>query len=369
MNRIAVASWGANRLDLIVEDGHIRHKAWDGSQWKPSETGWDDLGAGFGYPAVVSWGPNRLDVFAVGYQDGQMYHKAWTGSQWYPSQTGWQALGGVFTPVAAPLRSPAVASWGPNRLDIFAVGAQDGQMYHKAWTGSQWYPSKTGWQPLGGNFKAPWSSDVVSWPAVASWGPNRLDIFVHSRADGQIYHKAWAGTHWHPTTGWQALGGAFGNGTVVPAVTSWAANRLDIFVVGQDYVMYQKTWDGSQWKPSTSGWQGLGGNLGWEPAVTSWAADRLDVFAMGGDRNVYHKAWNGSSWQPSQTGWQGLGGDGRIFTPPVAVSWGPNRLDIFAVSGTSDPMSYPLYHKAWSGSSWQPSQTGWEGLGGDFDGW
>jgi hypothetical protein len=369
MDRIAVASWGANRLDLVVhaQDGHTRHKAWDGSYWQPSVTGWDDLGAGFGYPAVVSWGPNRLDVFAVGKQDGQMYHKAWTGSQWYPSQTGWQALGGVFTPVGDPIPSPAVASWGPDRLDVFAVGAQDGQMYHKAWTGSQWYPSKTGWQPLGGDFK--YVFDMVSWPTVTSWGPDRLDIFVHSMADGQIYHKAWMGTHWHPsTTGWQPLGGAFGNTTSSPAVTSWAPNRLDIFMETDDAI-YQKTWNGSQWKPSTSGWQALGGDGLGHVAVTSWAANRLDVFAKNVfDENVYHKAWNGSQWQPSPTSWQALG-NGRIYTGPVPVSWGANRLDIFAVAGTSDPKKYPLYHKAWNGSTWQPSLSGWDSLGGDFDGW
>jgi hypothetical protein len=43
---------------------------------------------------VASWGPNRLDIFGLG-TDNQMFHKAWNG-QWHPSQTGWEALGGVF---------------------------------------------------------------------------------------------------------------------------------------------------------------------------------------------------------------------------------------------------------------------------------
>jgi hypothetical protein len=32
---------------------------------------------------VVSWGPNRLDVFAIG-TDGAMYHRWWNGSTWEP---------------------------------------------------------------------------------------------------------------------------------------------------------------------------------------------------------------------------------------------------------------------------------------------
>ena len=76
----------------------------------------------------------------------------------------------------------------------------------------------------------------------------------------------------------------------------------------------------------------------------------------GVDKALYHKAWDGSSWQPSLTGWEKLGG--QIFGNPAAVSWGPNRLDVFA--GGDDKA---LYHKAWDGSSWQPSLTGWESLG------
>ena len=42
-----------------------------------------------------------------------------------------------------------------------------------------------------------------------------------------------------------------------------------------------------------------------------------------------------------------------------AVSWGPNRLDLF-VTGTDSA----LYHKWWNGSSWGPSLTGYERMGG-----
>jgi hypothetical protein len=65
-------------------------------------------------------------------------------SSWSPSQTSWEALGlagGRFSLVSAP----AAALWGANRLDVFAVG-EDGQMYHKAWDNGSWSPS---WDALG----------------------------------------------------------------------------------------------------------------------------------------------------------------------------------------------------------------------------
>jgi len=48
---------------------------------------------------------------------------------------------------------------------------------------------------------------------------------------------------------------------------------------------------------------------------------------------------------------------GKILADPVAVSWGPNRLDIFCVGADK-----ALHHKAWDGSNWKPSTTDWESL-------
>jgi hypothetical protein len=63
-----------------------------------------------------------------------MYQRAWTGSEF----GGWVDLGGHFQ------GSPAVTSWGPNRLDFFGIGT-DQRMYQRAWTGSEF----GGWVGLG----------------------------------------------------------------------------------------------------------------------------------------------------------------------------------------------------------------------------
>ena len=69
-----------------------------------------------------------------------MYHKAFANG-WHP----WEQLGGSFS------SPPAVVSWGPDRLDIFALG-KDFSVRHKTWA-FQWLPSQLGWEDIGGAFQ------------------------------------------------------------------------------------------------------------------------------------------------------------------------------------------------------------------------
>jgi hypothetical protein len=91
--------------------------------------------------------------------------------------------------------------------------------------------------------------------------------------------------------------------------------------------------------------------------VVDWGPNRIDAFVLGTDRAIYHKWWNGSSWGPSVTGYEYMGG--ACTSVPQAISWGANRLDVF-VTGTDSA----LYHKWWNGASWGPSVTGYENMGG-----
>ena len=70
---------------------------------------------------MVAWGPNRLDIFAMG-TDSALYHRWWDGANW----GGWESLGGT-------LESPPKAvAWSANRLDVFAVGT-DSALWHRRW--------------------------------------------------------------------------------------------------------------------------------------------------------------------------------------------------------------------------------------------
>jgi hypothetical protein len=98
-----------------------------------------------------------------------------------------------------------------------------------------------------------------------------------------------------------------------------------------------------------SQWESLGGATPSRVAALSWAPNRLDLFVRGTDDGIWHKWWDGRVWN----GWESLGGTTR--NPVTAVSWGPNRLDLF-VRGTDDA----IWHKWWDGQAW----NGWESLGG-----
>ena len=185
-----------------------------------------------------------------------------------------------------------------------------------------------GWESLGG-----FCTDGVG---VSSWAPERLDCFVVGN-NRQLYHKWFAGG-W---SGWEALGG---NIYSDPAAVSWGPNRIDVFAIGGDHAMWHRWWDGTAWR----GWESLGGFCTDGVGVSSWAPGRLDCFVVGNDRQLYHKWFNGS-W----SGWEALGGN--IYSNPAAVSWGPNRIDVFAIGG-----DHAMWHRWWDGTAWR----GWESLGG-----
>jgi hypothetical protein len=97
------------------------------------------------------------------------------------------------------------------------------------------------------------------------------------------------------------------------------------------------------------GWESLGGVITSPPTAVSWGSDRLDLFANGTDSALWHRWWDGRAWG----GWESLGG--KLTSPPSAVCWGANRIDVFAL-GTDRA----LWHRWWDGRAW----GGWESLGG-----
>jgi hypothetical protein len=144
-----------------------------------------------------------------------------------------------------------------------------------------------------------------------------------------------------------------------PRLASWGPNRLDAFVIGTDRALYHKWWDGSAWGPSVTDYEYMGGICTTPPSVVAWGPNRLDVFVIGTDSALYHKWFDGagSGWGPSVTDYEYMGG--VCTSPPTAVAWGPDRLDVF-VTGTDSA----LYHKWWDGSAWGPSVTDYEYMGG-----
>ena len=77
-------------------------------------------------------------------------------------------------------------------------------------------------------------------------------------------------------------------------------------------------------KPAVGGWESLGGELASAPAVTSWAANEMQVFCIFPDGALWNRYWDGEAWHP----WETLGGE--LTGDPAACSWGADRIDLFA---------------------------------------
>ncbi|KAL8749433.1 MAG: hypothetical protein Q9184_006811 [Pyrenodesmia sp. 2 TL-2023] len=190
-----VVSWGENHMAVFFLDpnGEVNQRYWDGSQWSsewvtftnPKEYHFDTL-------TVSSWGKGRLDVWAAERTSG-LWHLYWDGSQW----SEWECLSGSDD---EPVDHVDVASWSANHFDVVVLGRDDKKYRYKYYDGSSWQPSTSGWYDRPG-------VTFDSIPSVISWGPSRLDIFGVS-ADDKLLHQAWTGYDWYPgVEQWETLSG------------------------------------------------------------------------------------------------------------------------------------------------------------------
>jgi Repeat of unknown function (DUF346) len=267
-------------------------------------------------PEVVSWGSGRLDVFGAE-PSGQLRHW-WFDHGW----NGPEPLAGTASSEVA-LRA---LSWGPGRIDLF--GANNGrELNHR------WWPTAQGiW---GGPEGLPYlahngltTTAQVSSVSAASWRAGRLDVFsVLSNANEPLHHYWWPNNH--NSFGLETLGESVALGDGGVSAVSWGLERLDAFAIYPNEKRLRH-W----WYELSAGWASggapeflVGHGLKYTPNAVSWGPHRLDVFAIGSGGDLQHWWWpgDGAVWG----GPQPLGSD-ALGHPPVAVSWGSGRLDAFA---------------------------------------
>ena len=144
-----------------------------------------------------------------------------------------------------------------------------------------------------------------------------------------------------------------------PAVVSWEKGKLHVFVHGKtpDANIYHGSNETNSWQwkqipvapPATS--------LESSIAAVSWGKDRIDLFAVGGDKKVYHCAWNGSKWDDR---WD-VGPDsdnGKTESTPAAASWKKDRMDVI-IRATNNQMSNQHFENE-TGKQWSK----WSNAGG-----
>ena len=268
--------------------------------------------------ALASWGPDRLDIFARS-DASSVIHKWWDGKSW----SAWQSLGGKI------LREPVAVSCRKNRIDVFALGT-DSACWHIWFDGNNW----SQWQSLGGTF-------ITSFTAI-SRDNDHIDIFsVGTERDA--WNKAWNGRTW---TNWKQMGFS---SCIVSEVTAVALSRNEMLVActGEShmYEMHCSRWKNGQWVREDLP-NGAGVCLHTKPAAVSWGPNRVDIFVLGKGEKVCHISWErGYSQHEGWSNWESF--DGTASSPVTACSKSEKKLDIF-VAGTGAG----CLHKAWNGSSW-----------------
>jgi hypothetical protein len=173
--------------------------------------------------ATATNADGRLEVFALGRDDGSPWHN-WqqTGGGW----SGWGSLGGSASSIA-------VGQDDDGRLEVFAIGS-DQAVWHKSQLTPNG-PSWSGWGSLGG-----WVSQI----AVGRNGDGRLEVFAVGESDRALWHNYQVVPNggW---SGWAALGGSWSS----MAVGRNGDGRLEVFTTDANGVTYH-IWQ-------TNGWSGF----------------------------------------------------------------------------------------------------------------
>jgi hypothetical protein len=322
------------RVDLfsIGTDSNVIHKSFNGSQWKPSDKEWDNLGGQSMYePTYISRKNDLINVFILNFKR-ELLHKTFDGQRWQD----WENLGGTWA------ERPSVISSNPDRLEVFVVG-QNGRLYCKRLEGRSF--SKQ-FEDLGGQFIAP--------IAAVSRDKDRIDLFG-TTPDRKIHRKYYDGKNWGPKGAsgeWENMGG---NCYDMPRAVSIDNKRIDLFCVGDDSALYSRTFDGNKWN---SNWENLGGIIHMLPEVVCMEEGRLDVFVIGTDHAVYHKYLEDNKWKPSQKDYEFMSG---TTTDRLTALTAKNRIDLLHVGVDSQ-----CYVKSYDGDKnhWTPGLTGYKNLGG-----
>jgi hypothetical protein len=252
-------------------------------------------GASFSGLGATSWGPNRVDVFAV--ISSNIFHR------WYDPNNlppGWSTTTDgrpLWEPVGSPPGgadgSPATTTWGTNRLDVF-VKSGNGQIYHR------WYDPNNlppGWSTAAGTSAEPYWESVGSppggadgSPATTTWGTNRVDVFVLARNDDtNIWHKYFQGNRW---SNWEPQ-----RMTCIapsPAAASWGPGRVDVITPATNCLLPPRP-SGFTNHPWIENYEWRRGFVeAWVPdllpplALSSEGPNRLDFFGFGRNGEIHH---------------------------------------------------------------------------------
>jgi hypothetical protein len=320
---LTVISPGYNKLDVFFQtsDHQLGHKRYAGAGWEPVEY----LGGIVsGTPSAVTLDNGTTIHVVVRGSDGGLYDRSWTSSAgWTPEYV---PLGGYM------IGSPSAIATGTSTFEVYVRGFE-GVIYRKQFNNGSWND---------------WS--VVDGSATAMTPPTLVHRYGVSASDLELFWTNLNGltktsflTDFGWTTGAVATGLTFGRISPV----SRTPGQIDVWVTGTDGFLYQST---STQVNSWTGWQGYALSNGilvsGSPFASSAAANSMNVFtrASNGNPRSYSFIDGQAPTAPVLPG-------GATVGSPVAVSFGPGRLDVFLRQTDAH-----LRHYWGDGTTW----WGWE---------
>ena len=199
---------------------------------------------------------------------------------------------------------------------------------------------------------------IVSPLTGVSWAPTRLDVFGLG-TEGQVLQKTLANGNWLPSKdAWTELGGSF---SLPPIAVSTIPGHLHIFCVkGYNSEILHKWWNGSKWIPGPDDWSNNTKRCMSPPTVVVTDRNRVEIFIRTPANEIWHATYEESDWW-EHVSWNNLGypGDHTWISRPAAVLSKTGRMEVFCLASDSE-----LYHRR---CNVQKRIWGkWETLGGDF---
>ncbi|MCJ7444978.1 MAG: hypothetical protein MUO26_10705, partial [Methanotrichaceae archaeon] len=198
----------------------------------------------------------------------------------------------------------------------------------------------------------------VGDPAVCAWSDNRdrafdqnaplsvyssIDIFVRSSHD-RLLRKHWDGTNWG---NWEQIeinvNGRRHPALSSPSVVQRGRDRIDVFTTDGINV-YRTHWDGRNWISEAI--QNMGMIISFSPAAASFGPDKLDIFVIGTDENLWQRSGEGYTEENFrwERGWRNLGRPSlyQLRSSPAAASIGPGCIDVVVLTENG------YYHKRYN---------------------
>ncbi|KAK6513648.1 hypothetical protein TWF506_008087 [Arthrobotrys conoides] len=281
-------------LDVFVVafDHCLYHRRWQ-SGWAKD---WTKIATDcLGPPAVVSRDNDKFIELAYVGADHSLKHKRLEENQtWHPAGTETMDWGGKYI-----YNRGSACSWSIDHVSFFFIG-MDSKCYEK-----RWVRGIEGWN----DFELPGIWTIP--PRALAQNPNEQKMTVYGlNEESKLFYCGRTGAG--DVGGWNHT--VFDDGTYskeTPEAVSFgdSSKRIDVFAIGLDSSVYQKTWTKETgWKEAKK----IGGNTIFGPRAVSWgdsSVTRYDLFSVGRDFSMWHLFSNdGDKWLPGNATWESLGG-------------------------------------------------------------